>query len=32
MDGFDDGEDWYDDANYAYMEDTYIEAVCLDSI
>ncbi|TID23487.1 hypothetical protein E2P81_ATG03058 [Venturia nashicola] len=26
MDGFDDGEDWCDDANYAYMEDTYIEA------
>ncbi|KAE9986462.1 hypothetical protein EG328_005688 [Venturia inaequalis] len=26
MDGFDDGEDWYEDANYAYMEDTYMEA------
>jgi hypothetical protein len=29
MDGFDDGDDWYDDANYTYMEDTYIEAVRL---
>lgn len=32
MDGFDDGEDGYDDANYAYMEDTYIEAVCLNNM
>jgi hypothetical protein len=32
MDGFEDGDEWFDDANYTYMEDTYIEAVCLNTI